>query len=156
MCASGIPEPKPTHALDAVLMAFQMLQSIHESNRQRMARGEQEWMIRIGIHSGPIVAGVVGEKKFAYDIWGNTVNVASRMESNSVPGRINISGTTYAQLMDLVEVQPRGPIKVRGKGELHMYFLDRLKPAYSADDRGFVPNEKLLALREEMLSVMIS
>ena len=156
MCASGIPEPRPTHALDAVLTALDMLRGIREANLVRSVRGQQEWMIRIGIHSGPLIAGVVGEKKFAYDIWGNTVNVASRMESNSIPGRINISGTTYAQVMELVEVQPRGPIKVRGKGEIHMYFLDRLKPYYSADDEGLVPNDRLLAIREEMLLVGVT
>ncbi len=156
MCASGIPEPKPTHALDAILMALEMMRATHATNQDRIARGEPQWMIRIGMHSGPIVAGVVGEKKFAYDIWGNTVNVASRMESNSLPGRINISGATYAQVMDLVEASPRGPIKVRGKGELHMYFVDRLRPAYSADPEGTVPNDRLLSIREEMLSVVVT
>lgn len=156
MCASGIPEPKPTHALDAVLTAFGMMEGMRSSNLQRIVNGQKEWTLRVGIHSGPIVAGVVGEKKFAYDIWGNTVNVASRMESNSVPGQINISGVTYAQVMDFIEVQPRGPIKVRGKGELQMYFALRLKPVFSSDQAGLVPNERLLSIREEMLSVMMT
>jgi class 3 adenylate cyclase/ligand-binding sensor domain-containing protein len=151
MCACGIPEPKPSHALDAVLTAMRMMDEVQKSNAERRVRGQQEWEIRIGIHSGPIVAGVVGEKKFAYDIWGNTVNLASRMESNGDTGRINISGATYAQVMDFVEVLPRGPIKVRGKGEVQMYFVQRLRPVFSADQEGRIPNEKLLAIRQEML-----
>jgi class 3 adenylate cyclase/ligand-binding sensor domain-containing protein len=153
MCASGIPEPKATHALDAVLTALRMIASTQETNITRKEQGLHAWQIRIGIHSGPLVAGVVGEKKFAYDIWGDTVNLASRMESNSDPGMVNISGSTYAQVMEFVEVVPRGPIKVRGKGELHMYFVTRLKPPFSADPEGRVPNERLLRIRQEMLTL---
>jgi ligand-binding sensor domain-containing protein/class 3 adenylate cyclase len=146
MCASGIPEPTPTHALNALLMGLGMLKDVERSNAERAAKGRIEWPIRIGIHTGPVVTGVVGEKKFAYDIWGDTVNLASRMESHGEAGKLNISGVTYAQVMDYVEVIPRGPIKVKGKGELHMYFVARLKPAYSADAAGTIPNEALLAV----------
>ncbi|MCC6937394.1 MAG: hypothetical protein IT226_04165 [Flavobacteriales bacterium] len=127
MCASGIPEPSATHALDAVRMGMAMLEAVEKSNTERRAKGLQEWPVRIGIHSGPVVAGVVGEKKFAYDIWGDTVNLASRMETHGAAGRLNISGPVYAQVMDHVEVEPRGPIKVKGKGEVQMYFVVGLK-----------------------------
>lgn len=127
MCAAGLPEPKATHARDAVLMGLAMLAAVDRSNAERRSRGMTEWPVRIGIHTGPVVAGVVGRKKFAYDIWGDTVNLASRMESAGEAGKLNISGATYAQVMELVHVRPRGPIKVKGKGELHMYFVTGLR-----------------------------
>ncbi|MBX2980052.1 MAG: hypothetical protein KF905_12210 [Flavobacteriales bacterium] len=150
MCASGLPEPKASHALDLVLMALEMIDAVERTNTERRAKGLQEWHVRIGMHSGPVVSGVVGEKKFAYDIWGDTVNLASRMESNGQPGHLNVSGSTYAQIMDFVEARPRGPIKVKGKGEVQMYFVERLRPAYAADADGRIPNEALLELRRGM------
>jgi class 3 adenylate cyclase len=143
MCAAGLPEPSPTHALRALLMAFGMLDAVERSNAERRAKGLQEWPIRIGLHSGPVVAGVVGTRKFAYDIWGDTVNLASRMEANSEAGRINISGPVYAQVMEWIEAVPRGPIKVKGKGEVQMYFAVRLKKEHSADARGWIGKEAL-------------
>ncbi len=140
MCAAGLPEPSEGHALNAVLMALGMMDAVDRTNADRMAKGLSPWPVRIGIHSGPVVAGVVGDKKFAYDIWGDTVNLASRMETNGEPGRINISGSTYAQVMDHVEARPRGPIKVKGKGEVQMYFVERLRPERSADPTGRIPN----------------
>jgi class 3 adenylate cyclase len=125
-------------------MALGMVEAVDRSNAERRAKGLQEWPVRIGLHTGPVVAGVVGEKKFAYDIWGDTVNLASRMESNGEAGRVNISGPVYAQVMDHVEAQPRGPIQVKGKGQVQMYFVLRLKPQYSADERGLLPNEAFL------------
>ncbi len=127
MCAAGVPNPSPTHALDAVKTALEMLQAVDRINAERATEGKAPWPIRIGLHSGPLVAGVVGEKKFAYDIWGGTVNLASRMESNGAAGRINISGATYALVMHAVQCTPRGPIKVKGKGEVQMYFVERFK-----------------------------
>jgi adenylate cyclase len=145
MCAAGIPEPSATHALNAVLMALGMLRAVARSNAERESKGLQTWPVRIGLHSGPVVAGVVGQKKFAYDIWGDTVNLASRMESNGEAGHLNISGPVYAQVMDYVETVPRGPIQVKGKGQVQMYFVLRLKPEWSADAEGRIANEALLA-----------
>jgi class 3 adenylate cyclase len=151
MCAAGLPQPNAAHAIDAVLMAFGMIEAVERSNAERRAKGIQEWPIRIGLHSGPLVAGVVGTRKFAYDIWGDTVNLASRMESNGEAGMINISGPLYAQVMDYIEVHPRGPVKVKGKGEWQMYFALRLKPEYSAEAKGRVANEALLTLRDRRM-----
>ncbi|MFC6269835.1 adenylate/guanylate cyclase domain-containing protein [Frigoriflavimonas asaccharolytica] len=85
---------------------------------------EQEKKIRIGIHSGPVIAGIVGVKKFAYDIWGDTVNTAARMEQNSVPGKINVSETTYNLTKNHFIFEHRGEIETKGKGALNMYFVN--------------------------------
>jgi len=146
MCASGLPEKHDHHALNAVLMGLEMICVMNEINADHVKHGRQEWLVRVGVHTGPLVAGVVGGKKFAYDIWGDTVNTASRMEHASEPGRLNISGATYSQVMDYIDATVRGPLQVKGKGELMMYFVDRIKPEYSADEQGLVPNERLLAL----------
>ena len=153
MCAAGLPVPRNGHALDMVLMALAMIDAVERSNAERRAKGLQEWPVRIGVHTGPLVAGVVGEKKFAYDIWGDTVNIASRLESNGEAGMVNISGPVYAQVMEYIEVRPRGPVKVKGKGEVQMYFALRLKPEYSADALGHLPNDQLLARRDRMNAV---
>jgi ligand-binding sensor domain-containing protein/class 3 adenylate cyclase len=150
MCASGLPDAKRSHALDAVIMALGMVDAVARSNSERSARNAQQWPVRIGLHSGPVVSGVVGQKKFAYDIWGDTVNLASRMESNSEPGRVNISGSTYSEVMDYVDVVPRGPVKVKGKGEHNMYFVLRLKAEWSADAEGLQPNAALMAERDRV------
>lgn len=84
--------------------------------------------IRIGLHSGQVVAGIVGVKKFAYDIWGDTVNTAARMESSSEPGKINLSGATYALLKDEFDCAYRGKISAKNKGEIDMYFLEGSRP----------------------------
>ncbi|HNJ67607.1 MAG TPA: adenylate/guanylate cyclase domain-containing protein, partial [Turneriella sp.] len=96
--------------------------------------------IRLGIHSGPMVAGVVGEKKFAYDIWGDTVNTAARLESSGTPGKINISGSTYTALSAYFDCEHRGKIAAKNKDDMEMYYLHRLKAEYATDKDGIVPN----------------
>jgi adenylate cyclase len=93
-------------------------------NEDRKARGMDIWEMRIGIHVGPLVAGVVGKMKFAYDIWGSTVNVASRMESNGHPGEINISAATYEMVKDSFKCTYRGKIYAKNVGEIDMYFVN--------------------------------
>ena len=79
--------------------------------------------LRIGIHSGPVVAGVIGKSKFAYDLWGDSVNVAARMESHGVPGRVHVSAETASRLGDAFRLEPRGPIEVKGKGRMETFFV---------------------------------
>ncbi|MCK5102773.1 MAG: adenylate/guanylate cyclase domain-containing protein, partial [Cyclobacteriaceae bacterium] len=96
-------------------------------NEQRIKQGMQIWELRVGIHTGPIVAGVVGKKKYAYDIWGDTVNIASRMESNGEVGKVNISAVTHDLVKDHFECKYRGKIEAKNKGFIDMYFLEREK-----------------------------
>jgi len=119
MAVSGLPVPNPQHAL----MAARAAQEIQAFVRQRKKGMTHPFEIRIGMHSGPVVAGIVGVKKFAYDIWGDTVNTAARMESTSEPGKINLSGATYALLKDTLDCDYRGKITAKNKGEIDMYFL---------------------------------
>lgn len=118
--ACGLPEENKDHAFQCVKAAKQMFRYLEERNK----KNEIQWKMRAGIHSGPVVAGVVGKKKYAYDLFGDTVNTASRMESNGEVGRINISGTTYELIKEKYNCIPRGQINVKGKGNLNMYFVE--------------------------------
>ena len=105
---------------------------------------EPIWELRLGIHTGSVMAGVVGERKFAYDVWGDTVNIASRMEFSGTPGKINISNATYELVKDFFDCEYRGEVDAKNKGKVRMYFVNRIKSEYSLDHDGFVPNQKLL------------
>lgn len=123
MCVCGLPDEYPDHAIRMVGFAEAMLDGVREVNAHYADRGLPEIQIRIGIHSGPVIAGVVGEKKFAYDIWGDTVNIAARMESSGQVGRINITSETYERITDVYHCEHRGRIAAKNKGELEMYFV---------------------------------
>lgn len=130
MCAGGIPVVNDTHALNAVQAALEMQEYMQRKIEERQSNGQQGWELRIGIHTGPIVAGVVGKKKYAYDIWGDTVNIASRMESNGAPGKVNISSATYNLIKVHYECLHRGKISAKNIGEVDMYFVEHeLEPA---------------------------
>ncbi|MCP5497780.1 MAG: AAA family ATPase [Leptospiraceae bacterium] len=140
MCASGIPRINTTHAIDCVLAAMEFLLIMNRIKELKALTGKPFWELRIGIHSGPLVAGVIGEKKFAYDVWGDTVNTASRMESSGTPGKINISGATYERAKEFFECEFRGKVQAKNKGEVEMYYVNGLKPKYSKDGDGKTTN----------------
>lgn len=132
MCAGGLPYPTPDHAKKTVLAALEIAKFVKDSTNKDAVH-YTHFAIRIGINTGPVVAGVVGTKKFAYDIWGDTVNIASRMESNATSGRINISENTYALIKDDFDCEYRGEIEVRNKGMMKMYFVNREKLVLSTE-----------------------
>jgi class 3 adenylate cyclase len=124
MCAGGIPTGNDTHPFDTVSAGLEMQEYMEQSNKIREAEGKPPWGLRIGIHTGPVVAGVVGKKKFAYDIWGNAVNIASRMESSGEAGKVNISAATHALVCKQFSCEFRGKIYAKNVGDIEMYFVE--------------------------------
>ncbi|MGC4037424.1 MAG: adenylate/guanylate cyclase domain-containing protein [Chitinophagaceae bacterium] len=143
MVAGGIPSETHDHPVKMVKAAIEIVHYMRHNNLQRKMKGHQTWELRVGIHTGPLVAGVVGRKKYAYDIWGSTVNVASRMESNGEPGQINISSATYELVKDQFDCEYRGKIYAKNVGDIDMYFVKETfaKPAgMIAEDIVSTPN----------------
>jgi class 3 adenylate cyclase len=140
MCAGGIPEKNRTNPVEVILAALEMQEYMKNLKEASLIQGMKYWDIRIGIHTGTVIAGVVGHKKLSYDIWGDTVNIASRMESSGEAGKINISGATYEFVKDFFVCEYRGKMPVKYKGELDMYFVKEIISELS-DKNGF-PNNR--------------
>lgn len=124
LCVSGLPNTNNTHAVDMMNAAFEIREYITQRKTEKEKNGEFAFELRIGIHTGPVIAGIVGLKKYAYDIWGDTVNLAARMEQNSEAGKINISGSTFELVKEKFNCLYRGKIQVKNKGETDMYFVE--------------------------------
>ena len=125
MVAGGVPLPLPDHPSRCAELALAMLESLASFN----ARHALDWQIRIGLHTGPLVAGIIGAQKFAYDVWGDTVNIASRLESHGHPGEIQVSQSTCDLLAPAFELEPRGEIDLKNRGAVSAYRLLRRRPA---------------------------
>jgi adenylate cyclase len=119
MVAAGVPTPRPDHARALALIALDMLEAVRSEN----VLGRLGLELRIGINSGPVVAGVIGRKRFLYDLWGDAVNTASRMESHGTPGHIQVTEATYDLLRDEFELVPRGGVQIKGKGEMQTWYV---------------------------------
>jgi PAS domain S-box-containing protein len=144
MFAGGLPLRNKSNPFDAVIAALEIQNYMNILNDSKVVNNLSVWELRLGIHTGPVVAGVVGKKKFAYDIWGDTVNVASRMEQAGHAGMVNISGPTYKYVKDFFECDYRGKIEAKNIGKVDMYFVNRIKPEYSEDKLGYIPNKELI------------
>ena len=123
MCAGGMPIENTTNPLDIVRASWEIKTWVEQWNKNRALEGKDIWPIRIGVHSGEVVAGVIGKKKFQYDLWGDAVNVASRMESTGEAGKINISSETFELVKNEFECEYRGEIETKNRGEIGMYFV---------------------------------
>jgi adenylate cyclase len=150
MCAGGIPEKNRTNPVEVILAALEMKVYMNNLKKTTELEGMKLWDIRIGIHTGTVVAGVVGQKKLSYDIWGDTVNTASRMESSGEAGKINISGTTYEFVKEFFNCEYRGKMPVKYKGELEMYFVNGIVSDLCDEDGA--PNRKFI-LKMQMIKL---
>jgi class 3 adenylate cyclase len=134
MFVGGLPEKKSSHAVDVVMASFEMLEVI-----KRFSTEHPHWNVRIGINSGPVVAGVVGVKKFAYDIWGQTVNFAARFQSSGSPNRINMSTRTHELVREFIECEERGRVRIKEGRLIEMYFAQQVRPELLEGDRDGIP-----------------
>lgn len=146
MAVGGVPTTNHTHAVDCVLAALEIELVVSGLGEKELAESRPYWQIRVGIHSGGLVAGVVGREKFSYDVWGDTVNTASRLESAGVAARVNISGATYELVKDFFECEFRGKIAAKHKGEIDMYFVNGIRRELSVDSQGRTPGEEFFRL----------
>ncbi len=143
MCVGGIPVRNKSNPFNVIMAALEIQHFMNNLDKYDPKHEMPRWQIRLGIHTGPVVAGVVGKIKYAYDVWGDSVNIASRMESACEVGRVNVSGATYEYIKDYFIAEYRGEIEMKNRGKMAMYYINRIKPEYSEDKDGYIPNEKL-------------
>lgn len=149
MCVGGLPTENKTHARDAIAAALEMQKYMAVLAAEKKKHGEAYFQMRVGIHTGPVVAGIVGVKKFAYDIWGDTVNTASRLESTGEVGKVNISGATWEIVQNQFQCTYRGKVAAKNKGEIDMYFVENELTHGSGAPRKPRPGKKAAPKPEE-------
>lgn len=142
MCAGGVPIRNKSNAIEVVLAALAIQEFMLDYNTKQEEKGKESWNIRIGINTGEVTAGVIGQKRFAYDIWGSTVNQAQRMEMHGEPNTVNVSGNTYEIIAPYFLCTYRGKIQTKHNGTLDMYFVEGIKPELSINGEGLKPNKK--------------
>ena len=140
MCAGGIPIRNKSNPIEAVLAALEIQRFMSDAHIEIEGK-RYEWKLRLGINTGEIIAGVIGKTKFAFDIWGDTVNTASRTESSGEAGKVNITKATYEYVKDFFICTYRGKIAAKNKGNIEMYFVDCIRPELSSDPTGMTPND---------------
>jgi adenylate cyclase len=159
MCAGGVPKKNSTNPIEVVLAALEMQQFMKELNTKYSIN----WKLRIGVHSGSIIAGVVGSKKLTYDIWGDSVNTASRMETHGAPDRVNISGITYELTKEYFDCEYREKVPIKNMGAVEMFFVKGIKPEFidenlSEPNREFklrIQQLRMKDLEEEIINKLI-
>jgi adenylate cyclase len=152
MAIAGVPTANRRHAIDACLVALEMLAVVFrmKTTREKMRLPALE--MRVGLHSGPVMSGVVGRNRFTFDVWGEAVNTAALMEASGAPGRINVSETVSGHVKTLFELEPRGPVAAKHDRVHEMFFLNRLKPEFSRDSDGRAPNQSFAAECNRLLT----
>lgn len=152
MAVGGVPTANRQHAFESCLAALEMQAIVARMKAQREKMRLPALELRIGLHTGPVMAGVVGRRKFTFDIWGDAVNTAALMEANGAPGRINVSETVAGHIKTLFDLEPRGAVETKHQRRLEMFYLNRLKPDFSRDAEGRVPNDKFAAECNRLLT----
>ena len=145
MAVAGVPAANRRHSIDTCLAALEIHAVTVRMKAQREKMRLPALELRVGIHTGPVISGVVGRRKFTFDIWGDAVNTAALMEANGASGRINVSETVAGNVKTLFELEPRGSIVAKHERAHEMFFLNRLKPEFSRDPEGRMPNENFTA-----------
>jgi len=145
MAAGGLLESNLRHPIDGCLAALEMQATVARMEPRSEGLRLPPLDLRIGIHTGPVISGVVGKRRFAFDIWGDAVNMASFMESNCTAGRINLSDTVAGHAKTLFDLEPRGRVEAKHERTHEMFFLNRLRQEFSRDQAGRLPNESFAA-----------
>ncbi len=152
MAVAGVPAANRRHPIDTCLAALEMQATVARMKALREKMRLPVLELRVGIHAGPVISGVVGKHKFTFDVWGDTVNTAALMEANGMPGRINISETVAGHVRTLFQLEPRGSIVAKHERAHEMFFLNRLKPEFSRDPEGRIPNQNFAAECNRLLT----